>query len=55
MTALGADAGNAFTEAPPRIQPLYMAIDNQFHTWWTKHLGNDPIAKGFILPLNHTL
>jgi hypothetical protein len=55
MTALGADAGNAFAEAPPPIQPFYMAIDDQFRTWWTECLGNDPIPDGFVLPVNHAL
>jgi hypothetical protein len=30
MRVLGADAGNAFGEAPPPVQPFYMAIDDQF-------------------------
>jgi hypothetical protein len=55
MTTLGADAGNAFAEAPPPIQPFYMEIDEQFCTWWTECLGNDPIPEGFVLPGIHTL
>jgi hypothetical protein len=55
MMALGADAGNAFAEAPPLIQPFYMAIDEQFQMWWTECLGNDPIPEGAILPVNHAL
>jgi hypothetical protein len=55
MTVLGADAGNAFAEAPPPIQPFYMAIDEQFRTWWTESLGNDPIPEGCVLPVKHAL
>jgi hypothetical protein len=55
MTVMGADAGNAFAEAPPPIQPFYMAVDDQFRTWWTEHLGRDPIPAGYVLPVNHAL
>jgi hypothetical protein len=55
MTVLGADAGNAFAEAPPPIQPFFMAIDDQFRTWWTEHLGNTPIPEGHVLPVKHAL
>jgi hypothetical protein len=55
MTVLGADAGNAFAEAPPPVEPFYMAIDDQFRTWWTECLGNDPIPEGYVLPVNHAL
>jgi hypothetical protein len=55
MTALGADAGNAFAEAPPPVQPFYMAIDDQFRTWWTESMGNEPIPEGYVLPVKHAL
>jgi hypothetical protein len=55
MTVLGADAGNAFAEAPPPIQPFYMAIDDQFRTWWTESMGNEPIPEGYVLPVKHAL
>jgi hypothetical protein len=55
MTVLGADAGNAFAEAPPPVQPFYMAIDDQFRTWWTESMGNKPIPEGYVLPVNHAL
>ena len=29
---VGADASNAFGEAPPPCAPLYMKLDSQFHT-----------------------
>jgi hypothetical protein len=55
MTVLGADAGNAFAEAPPPVQPFYMAIDDQFRNWWTESLGNDPIPQGHVLPVKHAM
>jgi hypothetical protein len=55
MTAIGADAGNAFAEAPPPVLPFYMAIDDQYRTWWTKKLGNPPIPEGYVLPVQHAL
>ena len=55
LIAIGADAGNAFAEAPPATQVFYMRIDDQFHEWWTEHLGNAPIPPGYVLPVNHAL
>ena len=43
---VGADASNAFAEAPPPAAPLYMRLDSQFHTWW-KSLGRTPIPDGY--------
>jgi hypothetical protein len=43
MIVIGADAGNAFAEAPPPDQPFYMLIDEQFNEWWTEHLGREPL------------
>ena len=43
---VGADASNAFGEAPPPCAPLYMKLDSQFHTWW-KSLGRKPIPDGY--------
>ena len=31
---IGADASNAFAEAPAPLAPLYMKLDRQFHSWW---------------------
>ena len=33
LVAMGADAGNAFAEAPPATEPFYMRIDDQFREW----------------------
>ena len=55
LVAMGADAGNAFAEAPPATQVFYMRIDEQYNEWWTEHLGNPPIPPGYVLPVNHAL
>ncbi|KAI2502314.1 hypothetical protein MHU86_12118 [Fragilaria crotonensis] len=55
LLAMGADAGNAFAEAPPPEEPFFMKIDDQYMEWWIEHLGNDPIPPGFVLPVNHAL
>ena len=39
MIILGADASNAFAEAPAPVAPLYMKINKHFRNWWTKHKG----------------
>ena len=33
LISIGADAANAFAEAPPPVEPFYMKIDSQFHEW----------------------
>ena len=43
---VGADASNAFAEAPAPKAPLYMRLDHQFHEWW-RSLGRDPIPHGY--------
>jgi hypothetical protein len=52
---MGADAGNAFAEAPPPVQPFYMIIDDQFMEWWVESEGNSPIPQGYVLPVQHAL
>lgn len=39
---IGADASNAFAEAPPHKAPLYIYIDNFFREWWESN-GYSPI------------
>ena len=34
LVVIGADASNAFAEAPPPIAPLYVTIDKPFREWW---------------------
>ena len=43
---IGADAANAFAEAPAPMAPLYMKLDTQFHSWW-KSTGRPPIPPGY--------
>ena len=43
---IGADASNAFAEAPAPVAPLYMKLDQQFHSWW-KSKGRPPIPNGY--------
>jgi hypothetical protein len=38
LTAYGADVSNAFAEAPPPVNPLYMRIDEANRDWWENHL-----------------
>ena len=51
----GADATNAFAEAPPPSTPLYVTIDRQYRDWWEKVKGRPPIPKGYVLPVQHAL
>ena len=39
---IGADASNAFAEAPAPAAPLYMSLDRQYHSWW-KNKGRPDI------------
>ena len=55
MIILGADASNAFTEAPAPVAPLYLKINEQFRNWWTKHKGQEPIPEGWVLPMKHAI
>lgn len=55
MIVMGADAGNAFAEAPPPQQPLYMEIDDQYREWWTQHKKRPPIPPGYVLPVLHAI
>ena len=51
----GYDVGNAFSKAPPPINPFYMYPDAQFHQWWQEELGNSPIPKGYVIPIQKAL
>ena len=54
MIVLGADASNAFAEAPPPKAPLYVEVDQQFREWWVSK-GRKEIPKGYVLPVRHAL
>jgi hypothetical protein len=53
--SLGCDVSNAFAEGPPPSIPFYMEVDNQFLGWWVNCLGNDPIPKGWLIPILRNL
>jgi hypothetical protein len=38
LVVIGADVSNAFAEAPPPADPLYLFIDEAYKEWWTEHL-----------------
>ena len=48
MTVIGADASNAFAEAPPPIAPLFVTIDKTYREWW-KAKGRPPIPADCLL------
>jgi hypothetical protein len=54
MVVIGADASNAFAEAPPPVAPLYVTIDKLFREWWTKK-GRPPIPKDYVLRVKGAL
>jgi len=49
-TAFGADATNAFAEAPPSTAPLYTTIDKQYESWWEDVLKQPPIKNRTCTP-----
>ena len=54
MIVMGADASNAFAEAPAPKAPLYVTVDKQFREWWALK-GRGDIPLGYVLPVNHAL
>ena len=54
LVVVGADASNAFAEAPTPKAPLFVTVDTPFREWWNS-LGRTPIPKGFVLPVRHAL
>ena len=50
----GADVRNAFAEAPPPNDPLYMTIDQPFREWWASK-GREPIPSHYVLPVQRAL
>ena len=52
--AVGADASNAFAEAPPPKAPLYVYVDQPFREWWQAS-GKGVIPKGHVLKVNHAI
>ena len=54
LLVVGADASNAFAEAPAPKAPLYVYADEQYREWWMDK-GNPEIPKNYVLPVNHAL
>ena len=53
--AIGADAANAFAEAPPPVAPLYVRIDPQYRQWWTQCKKRSSIPSGYGLRVKRAL
>jgi len=52
--AIGADASNAFAEAPPPVAPLYVMVDRPYRDWWKERTG-ESIPKGAVLRVKHAI
>ena len=53
---IGADASNAFAEAPAPVAPLYVFIDEQFRTWYkTRYPDRKPIPPGYVMRVKKAL
>ena len=50
----GADAQNAFAEAPPPKSPLYLKIDDAFRNWWLKK-HNKVLSKDTYVRVNQAI
>ena len=51
----GADATNAFAEAPPPVAPLYVTIDKAYRDWWERIKDRPLIPYEYVLPVQHAL
>ena len=51
----GADAKNAFADAPPPAATFYVTIDWQYREWWKHVKGMPSIPEGYMLPVQHAL
>lgn len=51
----GADATNAFAEAPPPIAPLCVTIDDQYRDWYENHMNLGIAPPGSVLPVLQAL
>ena len=54
LIVLGADASNAFAEAPAPKAPLYVWVDDQYREWYQEKF-NKEIPRGSVLPVQHAL
>jgi hypothetical protein len=51
LLIFGADVSNAFAEAPPPKQGVYIRPDKAFHDWWVNHKKRPPIPPGAVIPI----
>ena len=54
LTIVGADASNAFAEAPAPKAPMFVYVDEAYREWWLER-GGDPIPPNYVLPVRHAL
>jgi hypothetical protein len=53
---IGADASNAFAEAPAPKAPLFVSMDPQYHEWYQEKYPDKPaLPKDFVLPVQGAL
>ena len=53
---IGADASNAFAEAPAPVAPLYVFVDEQFRAWYKNRYPNrKPIPLGYVMRVKKVL
>ena len=56
FVTIGADAANAFAEAPPPVAPLYVYVDEQYREWHReKNPGEKPIPHGYVMRAKRAL
>ena len=54
MVVIGADASNAFAEAPPQKAPLYVVVYHQYREWW-RSKGRGDIPLGHVMKVQCAL
>ena len=52
---IGADASNAFAEAPPPKAPLFVTIDQPFKEWFQERFPDAHLDDEFVLPVHGAL
>jgi len=52
--AIGADASNAFAEAPPPKVPLYVMVDRPYRECHKQKTGEN-LPKGYVLRVHHAI
>ena len=56
FVTIGADAANAFAEAPPPVAPLYVYVDEQYREWHRERFpGEKPIPHGHVMRAKRAL